>query len=151
MTSADIIKKIMSVWANDPGLQGFCQNAYGGRPLIRGFADLEKPVPDEDFPLISFYGSKSGGGMSGNLVRHEFLVGFAVLDAAIERDDALNIENSVGLSRVQTFRDLAERALYSARIGKITWEGEEDPLTDFPVFTAMTVITVETPNIKTRP
>lgn len=150
MTAAEIIQKIMNVWATDPELQAFCQASYGRRPLIRGFVDLEKPIPDHHFPVIGFYGTKSGGGMNGLLARHEFLVGFAVLDDGIERDDALNVETSVGLSRVQTFRDLAERALYKARLGKITWEGEEDPLTDFPVLTSMTVITVEIQNTKPR-
>jgi hypothetical protein len=150
MISAEIIKKIMNVWANDSNIQSLCQALYGRRPLIRGFVDLEKPIPDENFPVIGFYGTKSEGGMNGHLVRHEFLVGFAVLDDEIDRDDALNIETSLGLSRLQTLRGMAEHALFTARLGKVTWEGEEDPLTDFPVFTAMTVITVEMQNTKPR-
>jgi len=150
MTSADIIKRIMNIWATDEGIQNLCLDAYGVKPKYRGFADLENPLSEEDFPLISFYGSKSAGGMVGPVIRHEFLVGFAVSDAGIETDDDLRTESSVGLGRVQQLRDLAERALLKAHIGKITWEGEEDPLTSFPVFTAMTTITVEMQNIKTR-
>lgn len=150
MTSSDIIKRLMTIWATDPEVQGFCMDAWGKKPRIRGFADPDDPVSEGDFPLITFYGSRTAGGMAGPTVKFEFLVGFAVSDDGVDVDDDLKTESSVGLERVQALRNMAERALYKARIGKITWEGEEDPLISFPVFTATSVITVEMSNIKPR-
>lgn len=150
MTGFEIIQRMMEVWAGDADLTAFCTGTYGKRQTIRNFVDMNNPVPDEDFPLISFYGSRSSGGITPSMNHHEFLVGFAIMDNAVSVDEDLRIEKSVGLENVQRFRHLAQQALFNAQVGRIDWEGEEDPLTDFPVFTGYATIVVETPNIRTR-
>jgi hypothetical protein len=150
MMPGEIIKQIMNVWATDGSIQEFCMDAYGIKPLIKGFSNPDDPPPESDFPLIEFYGFRNGGGMSEPVLKAEMLVGFAVSDDGIEENADLRTISSIGFERAHTLRSLAEIALYKARIGKITWKGEADPLMTFPVFTATSAITLETQNIKPR-
>lgn len=149
-TAAEIAERIMIVWASDQAIQEYCQNVFNKVPLIQNAIDENSPPGDDDFPLICFYDWKSSGGMTGSHETFEFLVGIAVVERAVTFNDTLNTKIYSGPARVETLRSLAERAIRSARIGKVTWNGGEGPLTDFPVFTAMSVITVETPNIRLR-
>jgi hypothetical protein len=150
-TAAEIAEIIMTVWATDTAIQDYCQTTFGKVPTIMNAIDEQNPPGEDDFPLIAFYDWRSSGGMAGMTEKFEFLVGIAVVEKGVTFNDTLNVKTYSGPARVETLRSLAERAVRAARIGKVTWDGGEGPLTDFPLFTALSVITVETPNPRTRP
>jgi hypothetical protein len=150
-TAAEIADKIMTAWAKDKNIQDYCRIMFNKKPQFRNAIDENNPPGEKDFPIIAFYDWRSSGGMAGMTEKFEFLVGIALVERCVIVDDDLNIWNYCGPGRIEALRSLAERAVRSARIGKVTWEGSENPLTDFPLFTALSVITVETPNPRTRP
>lgn len=150
MTSSEIIAAIMDVWKHDADLVGFCETTYGVRPLIRNCSDADRPIVATDCPAIAFCFGRSRGGMAERTVVCDYVVGFAVHDDEKMTDEAYRTEVYLGHARLQQLRDLAQKALLSARIGKISWEGEEDVLMDFPVFTGYMTITVESVNVRAR-
>lgn len=150
MNIVEVGEKIRDVWAANEKLRKFCQDEYGKLPSIFFGMDEENPPAAEYFPMLCIYELHPGGGMTGNTKQHTLLVGVALEDSKIGKDELKRTYTYTGLLKVEKLRNLAEQALISARLGKVNWQGESGPIYKFPLFTSMSVVTVEIPNNKGR-
>lgn len=142
MTTAELLKKIKDALAADKELLAWCQQAFGKSPLISLGLDENNPPEADQYPLIAILGAEQVRGDDKRELVWELTLGVALL-----QEEILEIgitRTHTGMLQVEDLRELAEDALYRARIAGTDSEGESASLSTYPLFMSLSTLTIKT-------
>lgn len=139
--TADLIVDMARALASDMELDAWCRSEFGRSATVWIDIDDESPPETTEYPVIAILGvtgDERGGGKPE--IHREVHLGCAVENTKVERNDNMRIHR--GFLQAERLRELAEAAIYRARLGGTGSEGSSASESRPPVFTSFSVITV---------
>jgi hypothetical protein len=139
---AELIEKIKAAVLTDPDLIAWCAATYGQSPTIVIGVDEDNPPALEDYPIIAFVGTETGRSTGDRDFTMSMYFGLGINDPG--KDTATGTEY-MGTTRIETFRELFENAVFGCRIpGKTTVQGESGD-SPHPLYVGYVTITINAP------
>ncbi len=139
MTSAELLEKIKNTFAADEILTSWCQQTFGRPQTV--FIDIDEnnpPDPESDYPVIAVTDIREVRGDSSREIMYELEFGVGVVQEEIEING--NAKTMKGFVQAESLRELAEDALYRAKIADSSSRSETGSVSCFPLFISGTTI-----------
>ncbi len=141
MNTAELLETIRDVLANDPAANEWCMLEFGKPPVVFLEIDKANPPQAEDYPLIAILGVRQSRGDRRGEIEWEVDMGVGVLQEDITVSGSTRTFK--GMLQAETLRELAENALYRARISSLESSGESMSDSVYPIFVSFTTVTVQ--------
>jgi len=140
MDTRELLTAIRDTIANDQALRAWCNAEFGSGPTVcLGIDDNNKPKP-EDYPVVAVVGVEQIRGQAGRENLWIVELGVAVRNEEIKVSG--NILTRTGFLQAETLRELAEDAVYRARILPPETQGESSSYVIHPVYASHTILTI---------
>lgn len=143
MEPSVLLEKLRDILAADEKLQSWCQEKLGGKPTVYLGMNPEMQPPTEDYPVIVIFGADRQQGEDARYRRFACEIGVALTDDSIEVDEDKKTKTYTGMLLVEQFRETLEGAIFRARLGKVSADGETALAVYFPIFESHTLITFD--------
>lgn len=143
MTTAELLQHMQSTLLTDTALDTWCRAEFGRAPTVWLGVDEQTPPPEEDYPLVAVVGVDQMRGGSRAELQWQVHLGAGIVNSDFTAN--LNIRTYPGLMQAETLRELAENALYRARIGpalNIESTGEASSVSYHPLYVSYTTVIV---------
>jgi len=153
MDALTLALSLQTVIAADAAVADFCRVRYGTRPTIYVGVDEADPPPADSYPLVAVYDFLiAGGGTSASHITYDISMACGVMNRSVQRDDGAKTIFYTGLIEAELLRDLVFSALRTGHFGKLTMkDGNSGQAMAYPLFVSGMVVSIETPNLRTRP
>ena len=117
MITVELIERIKNALADDEYIRNWCVQTFG-RPhtVFIGIDSQNLPRPEDDYPFIAVLADGQIRGTSTRGVSWEIMLAVGVSNR--EEVETDNVRIKTGFSQVTALRELAEEAIYTARLGK---------------------------------
>lgn len=141
MKTNELIEQIKDVLSSDANITTWCEQTFGKKHLVCIDIDENRPPdPVEDYPVIIITDIRQVRGDSNREKTWEVDIGVGVMQENIEIKD--NTRTLTGFVQAETFRELAEDALYKAGIVKLNTNSETGSISCYPLFISGSTILV---------
>ena len=141
MNTAELIERTRDVLASDQTITTWCEQNFGRKHKVYVDVDEEKPPdPTTDYPAIVITNIRQSRGESVREITWELEFGVALVQAS--KEEAENSVTFTGFLQVETLRELAEDALYRAKIASINSNSETGSISAYPLFISGSVIPI---------
>lgn len=142
MTTAELLRLMQSTLIADSALGAWCQAELGRAPTIWLGIDEQNPPPEDDYPLVAIVGVDQLRGGARAEIQWQVHLGAGVVNPEITTN--LNARSYSGLMQAETLRELAENALYRARLPAVNIEstGEASSVGYHPLYVSYTTVIV---------
>lgn len=141
--TADLILAMARALASDAALDAWCRSEFSRPATIWVDINDQDPPETEDYPVIAILGvTGDDRGAPKREITRQIHIGCAVENGTLETDGAQKIHR--GFLQAERLRELAEAAIYRARLGGTATEGISASESRPPVFTSFSVITITT-------
>jgi len=143
LTASDLIDAIGAALAADTVLNDWCQAQFGTHLTIyEGAPETEDPA----LPCIAILGVSGNSRSDGakEIIR-QVVLGLSIENGTITTSGNRKIQD--GLHQVETLRELAEDAVFRAKLGAVAADFVAEPDVHFPLF--ITYAAIEHRGLKT--
>ena len=142
MTTAELLNQIKNVFANDTAILSWCQDNFGKQHTVcLDIDERHPPDPDVDYPVIVVTSIRQARGDSVRELTWDLEIGAGVKQENIETEG--NTKVFTGFLQAETLRELAENALYKARIADISTNSETGAISFYPLFISGALIPIK--------
>lgn len=139
---AEIIEKIKAATITDPDLVAWCTEFYGTSPTFVIGVDEDNPPSLEEYPIIACVGTETGRSTGDKDFTLAMYFGLGLNDPETNTQTGTRY---MGSTRIETFRELFEDAVFGCRIpGKTTVQGESGD-GPHPLYVGYVTITINAP------
>lgn len=142
-TTSEMLTAVRDALASDAVISKWCIATYGtAHSVFLGFND-ENPPTEADYPMITITDAVQNRGSDKHRITWDVSIGIV-----ISRDKTTTVNNAVtcdGFLEVETLRELAENALYRAKLASMDSGARTMSLSDYPQFASITTIKITLP------
>lgn len=143
MTTAELIEQIKTALSSDATLTAWCQQTFGKSQTVCIDVDENNPPnPETDYPIIVVASIQHARGDSSRELCWELEMGVGVVNETIEVEGDGRSRTLTGFIQVETLRELAENALYRARIADVSTRGATGSSSYYPLFISGTILPI---------
>ncbi|SDU38318.1 hypothetical protein [Desulfobacula phenolica] len=143
MNTAELIEQIRIALSKDSVLTEWCQQTFGKTQTVCIDIDEKNPPePETDYPVVAVTSIRQVRGDSAREISWELEIGVGVIDEEIITNG--NCRTMAGFIKAETLRELAEDALYRARIASLDSNSESGSISLYPLFISGSVIPIKT-------
>jgi hypothetical protein len=139
MTTQELLTAIRDALAADTALEAWCQEQFVKSATILLGLDERDPPGENDYPLVAIVGCTQERGDMARELSWKVFVGVGVVNEEIVIET--NTKTATGLLQAEELRELAENAIYRARIASGASAGEASTESYYPLFVSYTTIT----------
>ncbi len=140
MDTQELLTAIRDALAADEALNAWCKAQFGtGATVFLGIDDASPPTPD-DYPVVAVMGADQARGQAG--LEHEWNVEIGVGVENSKIDISGDKITRTGLLQAEKLRELAEDAVYRARILPMETRSESFSEYRHPVYQSFSVFTI---------
>jgi hypothetical protein len=148
MTTSELLDAIKNALVADQPLNSWCLAEFSRAPTIFIGIDPRKDPDESVYPIIAVVGLSQGRGDDRREHRWDIPVGVGVVNETITVSGASVVYN--GLAQVERMRELAEDALYRARIASMGTSGDASSECYYPLFVSFTTVVFTAPKTTRR-
>lgn len=141
-TAADLLDAIRDALAADQALIAWCRQQFSKDPGIWLGMDENNPPKADQYPLIAVIGLTQARGDDKRELVWEITLGVALIQEEIVETGITR--TFTGMLQAETLRELAEDALYRARLIGTESDGESATLSHYPLFLSLSTLTFKT-------
>ena len=139
---AELIEKIKSAALADAALAAWSMEHYKKAPVFLVGVDENNPPEQDTYPVIVAVGSETARSTGDRDLTVTLNFGLGLLDPDTDTADGTTY---YGSTRMETFRELFEDAVFNAGlIGKISVQGESGDIM-YPLFVGYVTLTISAP------
>lgn len=140
MDTQELLTAIRDALAADEALNAWCKAEFGKEPsILLGIDDKNRP-PSQDYPLVAVVGVDQSRGQAGRENIWTIEIGVAVWNDEISETG--NTLTRTGFLQAEKLRELAEDAVYLARILPQETHGESHSYSEHPVYAGTSTLVV---------
>lgn len=142
MITDEIIEAVRTAWIGDETMNTWCLETFGRAHSIRiGIDDENPPDPDTEYPIIAVTDIRQVRGDSIREISWELEFGVGIVQPDIH--DYIRGKTMAGFIQAEQLRELAEDALYRAKIADISSNSSSGSLSRYPLFISGSVIPIK--------
>ena len=139
---AELIETIKAAALTDPELVAWSTEVYGTPPTVVVGVNEEDPPALDDYPIIAFVGTETGRSTGDKDLSIAMHFGLGINDPATDTQTGTAYSGS---TRIETFRELFENAVFRCKIpGHTTVQGESGD-SPHPLYVGYVTITINAP------
>jgi len=140
MTTAEVLAAIRNAVAADATLTAWCMEQFGKAQTVLLGIDENRPPAEEDYPVVAIAGIEQVRGQARRELEWNVFLGVGVVNAEIAESG--NMRTCTGMLQAETLRELAENALYRARLCDTESAGDASGESYHPLYVSYTTVTV---------
>jgi hypothetical protein len=140
MTTNDLLIAVRDALAADAALDAWCQAKFGKSATIFIGIDEQNPPAESDYPLVSLTGVTHDRGDSSQEINWDVFLGIGVVNTTITV--SYNTKTAEGLLQAETMRELAENAIFRAKIAPAKSSGLSSTESYYPLYVSYTALTI---------
>jgi len=140
MTTAEVLQAIRDALAGDAALNAWCVEQFGKAPSVFLGIDENRPPAEEDYPLVALVGIEQVRGQDRRELEWRVFLGVGVVNDEITESGT--VRTSTGFLHAETLRELAENALYRARLCDPESAGDASGESYHPLYVSYTTVAV---------
>lgn len=142
MTTEELLEAIRAAWIDDEIMNVWCLETFGREHTVRiGIDDENPPNPDTEYPIIAVTDIRQVRGDSVREISWELEFGVGIVQPDIE--DYIRGKTMTGFVQAEYLRELAEGALYRAKIADVSTNSSTGSLSRYPLFISGSVIPIK--------
>ena len=142
MITAELLDAVRSAWVSDEIMNKWCLETFGRQQSVRiGIDDENPPDPDTEYPVIAVTDIRQVRGDSAREISWELEFGVGVVQSDISEDS--RGKTMTGFVQAEQLREMAEDALYRARIADVSSNSSTGTLNRYPLFVSGSVIPIK--------
>lgn len=118
MTTAEVLQAAQAALLADSGLTAWCTAQFGRAPTVWLGIDNNQPPAESDYPVVAIATVEQARGLGRGEIGWRVMIGVGLVN-----DELLSVglaRTYTGFLQAETLRELAENALYRARIPGLT-------------------------------
>ena len=143
MTTEEILNAVKAAWIVDEAMNAWCYSMFGKRHTVRiGIDDENPPNPDTEYPIIAVTDIRQVRGDSVREITWELEFGVGVVQSSISEDS--RGKTMTGFIQAETMREMAENALYRAKLADMSSNSTTGSFSRYPLFVSGSVIPIKT-------
>lgn len=140
MTTTEVIQAVSNALVGDTTLNSWCTAQFGKAPSVFLGIDENRPPAEEDYPLIAVVGVEQVRGQDRRELEWRVFLGVGVVNDEITQSGS--VRTRTGILQAETLRELAENALYRARLCDTESAGDASGESYHPLYVSYTTVTV---------
>lgn len=142
MTTVELLERIKIALAEDGNIREWCIQNFGRvHTVIVGIDSQNLPRPEDDYPFIALLADGHVRGTSTLDVSWEIMLGVGIYNKEIVETD--NVRMMTGFSQMTDLRELAENAVYAARLGETATRSVPVLVNGYPDFVSQFSIPIK--------
>lgn len=138
MTTRGLIEAIGQALVSDAQLAAWCNEQFGRPPIVFIGVDESDPPGEADYPLVAVIGIDQVRGIGEHEERWILSLGVGVVNEDLPQGGP--IRTRAGFLQAETMRELAENAVFRARILPSRSSGEASTRCYHPLYVSYTEI-----------
>ena len=139
MTTQTLLTSIRDALDSDTALEAWCQAQFAQSATIMLGLDERNPPAEADYPLVSIVGCTQARGDMVRELSWQVFIGVGVVNDTVVTSGSK--KTATGLLQAETLRELAENAIYRARLATSQTAGEASTEGYYPLFLSYTTFT----------
>lgn len=145
MTTAEVLQAVHAALLADTTLTDWCTAQFGSAPTVWLGVDDQHPPVETDYPLVSIVGVEQiRSAATRGSVDWRISIGAGIINESLVSSGSSRIYP--GMHQAETLRELAEDALYRARLSgvavNIDSNGESSSESYHPLYVSYTTILI---------
>ena len=140
MTTVEVLQAMSNALADDAALNSWCTEQFGKAPSVFLGIDEIRPPAEEEYPVIALVGVEQARGQDRRELEWRVFLGVGVVNDEITQSGSLRTRT--GFLQAETLRELAENALYRARLCDTESAGDASGESYHPLYVSYTTVTV---------
>lgn len=142
MITVELLERIKIALAEDQKIRAWCLQTFDRvHTVYIGLDSQNLPRPEDDYPIIAVLANGQIRGSSQRGVSWEIMLGVGVHnDEIIEAD---NVKIMTGFGQMSALRELAENAIYAAKLGNTGSISEPVLVSGYPYFVSQFSIPIK--------
>lgn len=140
MTTTEVLQAMSNALADDAALNSWCTAQFGKAPSVFLGIDENRPPAEEDYPVIALVGVEQARGQDRRELEWRVFLGVGVVNDEIIQSGSIRTRS--GFLQAETLREVAENALYRARLCDIESAGDASGESYHPLYVSYTTVTV---------
>lgn len=124
MTTAEILQAAQAAILADAELTAWCTAQFGHASTVWLGIDSNQPPAESDYPVVALASVEQSRGGGRGEIGWRLMIGVGVINEALVSDGSAR--TYPGFLQAETLRELAENALYRARVAWLTVEVDSD-------------------------
>lgn len=142
MITDELLEAVRSAWVNDATMNAWCLETFGREHSVRiGIDDENPPNPDTDYPIVAVTDIRQVRGDSIREISWELEFGVGIVQRDIE--DYIRGKTMTGFVQAEQLREMAEDALYRAKIADVSTNSNSGSYSRYPLFVSGSVIPIK--------
>jgi hypothetical protein len=143
MITSELLETIRAAWISDEPMNTWCLANFEKRPTVRiGVDDENPPDPATEYPIVAVTDIRQVRGDAVREISWEFEFGVGVVQSDISEDS--RGKTMTGFVQAEQLRELAENALYRARIADVSSNSTTGSFSRYPLFISGSIIPIKT-------
>ncbi|MFA5436125.1 MAG: hypothetical protein WC372_08825 [Candidatus Neomarinimicrobiota bacterium] len=140
MTTDELLAAIRDALASDTALDTWCRAQFAKPATIFIGIDEKNPPAESDYPLVSLTGVTHDRGDYTQEISWDVFLGIGVVNETITTSG--NKQTAEGLLQAEAMRELAENAIFRARIASTKSSGLSSTESYYPLYVSYTALTM---------
>ncbi len=142
MMTRELLEAVRSAWIEDKIMNDWCLEIFGRAHSVRiGIDDENPPDPDTEYPIVAVTDIRQMRGDSIRELSWELEFGVGIVQPDI--NDYIRGKTMIGFVQAEQFRELAEEALYRAKIADLSANSDSGSLSRYPLFVSGSVMPIK--------
>ena len=144
MTTAEVLLAAQAALLSDAELKAWCTAQFGQAATVWLGIDNNQPPAESEYPVVAIASVEQARGGGRGEIGWRLMVGVGVINEELDSDGSAR--TYTGFLQAETLRELAENALYRARVQGLTVgldsEAEASSESYHPLYVSYTTVIV---------
>lgn len=139
-TTSNVLQAVLNALACDADMHAWCVETFGRGPSVHLGIDENRPPAEDDYPLVALVGVEQVRGQDRRELEWKIFLGVGVVNDSIAQSGT--VLSRTGFLQAETLRELAENALYRARLCDVESSGDASGESYHPLYVSYTTVVV---------